>query len=773
MRALHKLVSNKWWSLGTVTLAGLLLLLVGLGSFGLWEPHEMAALTAIDRGDTNAPTKATKTTKAEPSKAPPKAVSSKTPKHAKQNACAEQTAPVPLSKRLIQMGRSMGDGELAARLPLAICGVLVVLLTWLLGRLVASPRAGLFAAAVALTFPAIIFGSRQLTGDMVNTFAATLTITGAAFVLWPHEKSHRWTTPVGAAAAALGLFLGYQSSGLLLGVVAPSSAIAIAGLAFSGGVLAQRREGRELPPRSLQVGVVTVISAVITLAAVAAFIGIVFDWATAGTDDYQLFGSTLAPCLGSTKAAMGSWRLSGDLEINFNALVEQIAFGAFPWVAVAPIALGRLAFAKDLGRRVLLGHLLFAWPAMTWLVAGIVERKIGPVLFPAIPALAVAGGIFIDEYWPSSEEGEPRRPVAPLIALFAALAVLVIAKDIGAFPERLLSIHVAGATYEYPKGMPLRYVVTGFAVLFALALFAGTAVAPSQTVSKWWRWVRFSVPAALALSLLLALFFAHIWTAMLSKKLSSRHTFDVLAKVKKDGEGLGVLGRLGEGPRFYAGKDAIELKNRDELYDFLSKDERVFALVPVGDHCTLHGAQPSQGFEYFVLDDQNSKHLLLSNQLRDGERDKNKLAKTILRSRPQDIGQPVSVDFDNKLKLIGIKMPPSVDRGDTFEMTLFFEVKQRLRRNWNIFLHFDGSGQRFQGDHKPSERFCGATQWRPGDIIADTVKVKAGGLTYARGRYKLWIGLFTGSAGNWTNMKITTPGADDADRFPVSEIEVQ
>ena len=57
------------------------------------------------------------------------------------------------------------------------------------------------------------------------------------------------------------------------------------------------------------------------------------------------------------------------------------------------------------------------------------------------------------------------------------------------------------------------------------------------------------IAVAVAVAVALSVFLAQGYTRILSRSLSSRHSFDILESVRKPGEKLGVLGRLGAGAR--------------------------------------------------------------------------------------------------------------------------------------------------------------------------------------------------------------------------------
>ena len=215
-----------------------------------------------------------------------------------------------------------------------------------------------------------------------------------------------------------------------------------------------------------------------------------------------------------------------------------------------------------------------------------------------------------------------------------------------------------------------------------------------------------------------------------------------------------------------------QLANRRQLLDFLEEPGRVFALVPASELCAVHRSAKDK-FDYYVLDDSHARFLLLSNKLGSGEKDRNPLARSILRQPPTDIQKPMKVNFDNKIELIGVNMPRRVDRGSTFTMTLFFKVLKPVGGSWKIFVHFDGGGLRFQGDHSPINGRCGTSFWQPGDYIVDRFTVEAGDLTYAKTAYTARIGFFVGSHGNWKNMKVIEGEHGEDDRVPVGVLQVR
>jgi hypothetical protein len=231
----------------------------------------------------------------------------------------------------------------------------------------------------------------------------------------------------------------------------------------------------------------------------------------------------------------------------------------------------------------------------------------------------------------------------------------------------------------------------------------------------------------------------------------------------------------GSGAEYYARGDIETLAGRDALFDFLARDQRVCAMGPRTDLCAIHQASTTRGFEYQVLDTTHAKLMLLSNRLPDGwETDDNPLKTSIVREPPTDIRFPLSVNFDDEIELIGATYPARVDRGSSFELVLYYKVLAKPKRNWQIFVHFDGGGHRpFQGDHWPLDNTCGTSYWQPGDYVIDRFEVTAGDVATAKREYQLWAGFFVGSSGNWTNMTVKSAEKDDNNRAPIGTIIVQ
>src|SRR5262249_3106719 len=160
------------------------------------------------------------------------------------------------------------------------------------------------------------------------------------------------------------------------------------------------------------------------------------------------------------------------------------------------------------------------------------------------------------------------------------------------------------------------------------------------------------------------------------------------------------------------------------------------AIAPTPDRCSIH--RELAGKDYFIVDDRNTRSMLLSNKL-DGATDKNPLRETVLHQMPQGIAaKPKNrIVFEGKIQLLGWSIPPTASRGEKIEMTLYYQILQPVGANWKTLVHVDGP-LRIGGDHEPINGVCQTSTWMKGDYIVDTFSVVAGGGAHPSGKYDVW-----------------------------------
>ena len=839
-RALEMLTRPRHFPWIVLALA-LLVLLPRLGSYGFWEPREIAVADAArkwieqkDKRDTRSaapeeaeppalqaeqppqpqPPPASSSPSSEPGMSAEPGVSAEPGAAPQPGAEAQPARKLPnrkpgarapaeprFTERLVAYGiEGSGFSEFGARWPLALLGIIAVMAAYLLGARLASPRAGLIGGIVLLTTPFLVLESRQLTSEVAGIAGSTLIALGLSGMM----LSSRWKALVGQgggaslapgaliacdlAALAAGVVLAREAAGDLLGLIPPLAGFGLGALAW--GFLDRRRGAASDP--ALVVGAFALLAAV---AAALVFFHQHFSWVEAGPGDRHLFDWTLDPEPVRIAALGAPWKEGGDVQVPFSAAFEQVAFGLYPWTALAPVALIWLLFGfarrgddKDDqpgGPAPFAGHVLFVWTAVALLLTAIVIRKVAPVLFPAVTASAIAVGIWIDALLTRRERADsaddPAAGSLPLVALFVLLAALVLGKDIHAAPEEFTSLTAAGQVVKYPAGAKLHHGIFAFGALFGLCGAAGLffwrgpyrfldrprgrdLVAPIG---------RYGLHAAVAVAVLFALFVSQSWIPGLSARMSSRDVLARYRELRREGDVLGILGNLGSGPTYYAGSEHEKLSSRGDLIRFLGRKERVFALTRATEMCALQKEKAKKNFPFYVVDDENVQFRLLSNKLLEGEEDLNPLVGAVSRTPPEGVRATPLAGWDGQIELVGATLPKSVSRGETFEATFIYKIVKPVTRPWKVFVHIDGKAPpRIIGDHAFAGGHCPASTFQPGDYVIDEFAARVPG-SATRGEHRVWVGFFVGSAGNYTNMKVTTGTPDDNNRVDIGAIQVR
>jgi hypothetical protein len=663
--------------------------------------------------------------------------------------------------------------------------------------------------------PLLVFQSRQLTSEIGTAAGAALILYGL-LAIGPRGPLEILDSFLGVVAVVAGVAIGFYAGGALFGLLVPIGAFAVAhGLGFS----LLRTAGRASTRGAVMVGkrlhwkwavgreVVSTPSEQPAGEQLKAFVATLVMVGLAGLLAYEIYsliepqpwvvpaqravlGKAIVPggCWSDSLGAL--WRPDDDLRFSFDSTFEQIAYGTFPWGIVGPIAIAALIASTDRKKRIL-GGLSLAWAGGAWVAAEVFQRKVGFTLWGGFPALAMAIGAWVDDLFSQrartrSDETTPGdetpgwTPTTVLVGLFVLLAVTNLGKDLASFPERITSLLVGGDQVAYPKTSSLLGLSTKtwlytlgsvFALAFALAMIVwrdGANYVLRRKIAQGAAVTMFGATA------LLAAFWSFGWLPALAANLSSKSMFDTYQALRKPGDQLAIMGDMGDAPFDYARDAKPEvLTSRDQIVAAIGRPNRVFAIAPQTELCQLH--REIGGKPYFVIDDRNTRSLLISNRV-DGTTDKNPLRSAILHEEPKQItNRPKGrIVYDNKIELIGWDIPKRVNRGDKFTVRMYYKILQPVGGNWRVLFHFDGA-LRFNGDHEPIKGRCQTSTWQPGDYIVDSYTVTAGAGAFTPGPYEVWTGFFTGSAPNWKNMTVSEAPPelrDTADRVKITSIRL-
>jgi hypothetical protein len=483
-------------------------------------------------------------------------------------------------------------------------------------------------------------------------------------------------------------------------------------------------------------------------------------------------------------AGRAHWPVSRELQVD--SLLKPLGFQLLPWSALLPLAIAAVftrwpaptdlpvaaadAQPTDAARPAAYAALLpVAWFAAAYLLGTLHGSLVTEPAFPAIGALALLTGQYL--------EGllcEPARPLgAGQIAsgLCVGLLLVILGRDLFFSPELLLSGQLT-ESLRWPAplasvGQTLSTLGVAVGVIFGLAV----ALAGSR------RWL---LGAAAATALVMTLGTIHVLVPMVSRHVSYR---GIYTKYQKLGGGaLGVYGVPQSGSKIY-GQKSQQLASLAEVLSFLDKGKnaapaqpggaaptRSFVIVGAGELAALDLTARQHQQAYYVVDDTNSQFLLLSNQLLPGESDLNPLRRFVS-DKPPTIRHPVSAIFEDKLELLGYDAPDEVSRGDEIPVRLYFRVLQPTGGSYKVFLHFDGMGARFNGDHVPVEGRFPTSYWATGQYITDEHRVPTSRLNQAAGYYQIFTGLWPGGEG--ARLKVTAGQHESDHRVRLGVIKVK
>jgi len=683
-----------------------------LGSFGFWDPYEIKVADAARNVVTD------------------------------QQSLAQATHVIgrpPATVVLVTAGfRLFGIGELGGRLPIAITSLFAVLACFYAGSSLIRRRGALLASFILATAPAFLLGARQLTTNAPLLLATSLTVGALARLCWPPEGSPPIMRVVDVLALVAGIFIGFTSGALLVGVVAPLAAVAVALLASPNR------------PR-VEFAIGLGVAAVAGLGAAG--------WAWAHPAGYSaLLGGIPHPFLNSA--------------VFTNAL-KQLGFGLFPWIALLPIA-GIHALApttsddEPAGREWFGRVVLVCWFVALYLTSTLEAAAVQDVLVPAAPAVLLLVGAYLDDLLDSDE-------AQPFAALTAALGALVIGRDFFVFPEYFVGAHMI-ETLRWPgplSSMP--YIMVSYAAFFAgvigLAIgvpLAGPGGSPQQRRSG--RLIL--VGGAVAASLAMALFTALYLVPMCSKHLSSKELYGKSKQLDPNAP-IGQFHFNAQGASYYAGgKAAVTLSSVEDVFKFLAKPEHVFVMAGAEELPSIDQYAKQHQATYYVVDDSSARYLMLSNRLGPGERDLNPL-RLYVSDKPPTPAHPLSINFDNKVELIGWDAPPMISAHQDFKLRLYYKVNAPLPGSYKVFVHIDGAGTRINGDHVPLDGKFPTNYWVVGSYITDEHLIKPSenntGTAPNSGYYQIYMGMYLGSE----RLKIVSGPSDGDNRARLGGITIK
>jgi 4-amino-4-deoxy-L-arabinose transferase-like glycosyltransferase len=240
----------------------------------------------------------------------------------------------------------------------------------------------------------------------------------------------------------------------------------------------------------------------------------------------------------------------------------------------------------------------------------------------------------------------------------------------------------------------------------------------------------------------------------LAAQLSPRDVFEAFRHRHQPGEALAVLGPASRVAPYYAGAAVETPSSPSAGFDWLveAKGQRRWLVLGSKELPQLNSlfrqhSEPRANLP--ILDAASSEVLLAVNELAPGEHNDNPLDAWISSERPTP-ERPLDVDLSGQLRCIGWALTDPEGRqvaqvrtGRRYDFRIYWEVLDTLSSNWRTFIHIDGKGRRFNGDHDTLEGKYPFKYWQKGDFLTDVYHFELEP-HFAGATYQVYFGLFVG-----------------------------
>lgn len=244
----------------------------------------------------------------------------------------------------------------------------------------------------------------------------------------------------------------------------------------------------------------------------------------------------------------------------------------------------------------------------------------------------------------------------------------------------------------------------------------------------------------------------------LAAQLSPKEAFETLSRISKPDEALGLLGVRGRAAAYYGSGQVTTFGDPGRAFAWLAGEEtaaeklsgpRRWLLFKSDDLPKLNSLYRERvGKNLPVLDGRSSQILLASNYS-GGAPNQNPLAALVLDEAPKP-SHVVDASFRDELTTLGwdvVDASGAVVDGvvpqTAYKIRFYYRVDQPISGTWKAFVHIDGFGRRYNGDHAVLEGRYPMNLWNPGDIIVDELAFQLEP-NFMPGDYTVFFGFFSG-----------------------------
>lgn len=453
----------------------------------------------------------------------------------------------------------------------------------------------------------------------------------------------------------------------------------------------------------------------------------------------------------------------------FDYYVRQMGFALFPWSGLFPAVLwrflGRASPLRSIAERRNC-YLLFA-ALMPFLFFTLSGTKFAHYVFPIVPivaAMIAAALLWLGqsppEEPPLQELGTPLGPAVPPqathdeqpwwkatgakgdLVVFTALTLVtfgLLSHDLVLDFRHFLRLFI----YYYNRGTPLDYrpFIELQIIFFPIGVVLGLLLLT--------RWItRWQLVGICAGAVALACYLGWVTMPAMQNTYSFKPFLGAYQSVAKPGEPIGQYVDWQQPVRsviFLFQNRTTHLKTDKQATHFLKRPGRKFILVDRNRLAALRKLAKETEQSLHVVFDGHPYGRLVSNE--PNPEDVRKVAEHIVEALPND-ARPIDARYGDFIQLLGWKVDSDAVRsGDSIQVSLYFKALALMDRDWQIFVHGDGSragSHRIHRDHYPIEGLYPTTEWQEGEIVEDTFSLRVP-KRYPYDYFQLWFGWYIGA----------------------------
>ncbi len=416
----------------------------------------------------------------------------------------------------------------------------------------------------------------------------------------------------------------------------------------------------------------------------------------------------------------------------FEFYLWELSVGTFPWVAF--FVPGLILSAKKIKEKKeeLFVIVAFFVPVLFFTLSA---SKFPHYIAVIVPFFSmIVSSAFIKLF-----NKEDVRTIYPFFAVFGALIVGIIGKDLGTglnYTNFLYIISSNRVEDSFGRVFDMLPVLT-VAVPLMVAFIFLPIIYPAKKIL-----IKISVSGFIAVGILFAAYLNFSWIPNMAEVFSSKQIARKYLEMKQDGDIIleydnwktrSLLFYTGTEENLKSAKNIEEVtkivKNNPKSNVFIVMKEdslpklRAKLIADLGVNVTK------------IMDDEVDTYKdigLYRVSMKDKKKgDAQEWRKNIIEESqlPRNIRRSGGTFGDESIEIIGYTTDKNrYNAGEDLNIEIFYRVKKELEKSWQIFLHFDvysGALPRsFRYDSFPLQGFYPTNQWQPGEIIRQEINTQ-------------------------------------------------